>query len=248
MIAKMSLLPVALMSLVACGGDDPKPMVTTPDAKVFMDAPPPPECSVDKAGFGNLGLGTAMAPVSGDWFIMPTSGPYNGKVVFALGGTLGDPQAPIVDSLNILLPKNANGNFPMTATDLDTTGTPTATTPAYAFILGDYVKASMELTNLYWPSTGAITVTAIGETDGAAITGSVSMMNFREVDDQGSDIAGGCTTKIGGLSFNLKQMAMAATGKGNDDNVLDPATLTPKERLEIVKMIAAGKLQRLTPQ
>ena len=235
MIAKMSILPLALMSVVACGGDDPKPMITTPDAKVFMDAPAPPPCSVDKAGFGTLGLGTMAAPLESDWFEMPTMGPYMGKTVFALGGGLPGSTMTVRDTLIILLPKGTGG-FPMTAQMLDTTGNPTATTPAYGYILGDYDTGTMDFVNLYWPSSGSITVTAIAEPDGSAITGSVTAIDFREIDDSG-DVANGCTTKIGGLNFNLKQKAMAATGKG-DDNVLDPSMLTPQQRLEVAKALA----------
>ena len=234
MIAKMSILPVALLSLVACGGDD-KPTVTVKvDAKVFQDAPPPPPCGVDAAGFGTLSLGSTAMPVTGDWIDLPAdnmTGPYMGKTTFVLAGNLPGSTMTLRDPLIIIVPKG-NAGFPTGAVTLDPD--PNSTTPAaYGYILGDFDTGTNEFVNLYWPSTGSITITAISEADGGAITGSVSAINFREVDDSG-DVAGGCTTKIGGLNFTLKQMNMAATGK----EVVDPSTLTPAQRLAVAKAAA----------
>jgi hypothetical protein len=62
----------------------------------------------------------------------------------------------------------------------------------------------------YWGATGSIKFTSIGENDNNIIDGTTAPLTWREIDEMGADVAGGCTASMGmgqniGFSFYLQQ-------------------------------------------
>jgi len=222
MIAKTSLFSLALLSLVACGGDDGQIHVTV-DAKVFNDAPPPPECAVPKAGWPlGLVLGSSAMPVSYamgsmGWFQTPTDpGPYMNMRIFEMGAGLPSSTdgARDVFILEVLKP----GAGFQTGTAYVNDPDPNSTLPlARSYIFGD-VDANGDFSTLYYASSGQTSFSAISEAADAPVNGTASSLNFREVDDMNNDVAMGCTTKLAKLQFYLvnTESTMAA-GKPQGD-------------------------------
>ncbi|HEY5951626.1 MAG TPA: hypothetical protein VIV40_39300 [Kofleriaceae bacterium] len=196
---------LAAAAVVGCGGDDGGKVIV-PDAKVYQDAPVdvPHVCALGTMNtLGSLSLGTTAAPASGDFFIVPTQGANMGKTVFLLGGKLNNDAASDILAFEVVKPTGGfqtNSAYPFNAD-------PNAAYVAASYILGDYNSTAMTLGTFYYASSGSATFTMIGEADGNAIVGSVAATMYREVDDAGANVPGGCTASLGGLSFNLKQMA-----------------------------------------
>jgi hypothetical protein len=225
MLSKLSILSVALLPLVACGGDDGV-MVKRPDAKIFMDAPPPPPCSVQKSFALGLQLGASDDPVlyamgSLGWFRTPTEedgGPYVGKPIWTMSAALPDPQGDQnlrdIWVVEVLKPQAGFQTNTPYVNDPD----PVAAAPiARSYIFGDVDTSTGEFIHLYWASTGQTSFTQITEAPDANIFGATSTLNYREIDEQNADVAGGCTAKISSLKFYLKNTEdTAATGKAQD--------------------------------
>lgn len=226
MLSKLSMLSVALLPLVACGGDDGV-MVKRPDAKIFMDAPPPPPCSVQKNFALGLQLGDAADPVlyamgSMGWFRTPTEGPYAGMPIWTMSAALPDPQGDQnlrdIWVVEVLKPQ---AGFQVNTPYVNDPEPTSATPIARSYIFGDVDTASGEFIHMYWASTGQTTFTQITEAPDANVFGATSTLNYREIDDQNADVAGGCTAKISSLKFYLKNTeATMATGKTQQDLLL----------------------------
>lgn len=227
MISKISFLSAALIVVVGCGGDDPKIRVTV-DAKVWNDAPPPPECAVPKTGWSlGLSLGSTSMPISYamggmGWFQTPTMGVFSGKPIFTMGAGLPSSTASARDIFVLEVAKPGGGFATGTAYVNDPD--PNSTAPiADAYILGDVDTSSGDFTTLYWASSGSTTFTTISEAPDAKVEGNATSLNFREIDDMNNDVAMGCTTKLGRLSFYLVNTeSTTATGKAPNLQMLTP--------------------------
>jgi len=207
---RLLALPVLFLA-VGCGSDGTKkPQLL--DAKVFLDAgvDAAPTCAVPNT-FGALTLSNGGAPVESDWFFVPTMGADAGKTVLSIGAGLPGSTATVRDIIVVNYVKPLTGFALNTAVPFDPSPT-SATSVAYAYILGDYDTGTKMEAMDYFGSTGSITLTAVGESDGSAITGSFAASTYREIDENGADVANGCTSSLGKLDFLLKQKAMAFTG------------------------------------
>ena len=241
---RLLALPVLFVA-VGCGSDGTKkPMLL--DAKVFLDAgiDAAPACSV-MASLGSLTIGAA-APAMGNYFSIPMTGPDTGKKQFNLAGNLPSSTATEKDQLIIEYQKPVGG-FALTPKNFEPSAN--APTTVDAFLLGDVtgMPPNSNIAHFYWATTGALTLTAIGEADGNPIMGSVSMSNLGEIDQMtGAPIAGGCATVLGGLTFNLIQKA-AFVGDGqpqtvsNAGNELQP--MSPEEW-----QVALGRIEQYKAQ
>ncbi len=218
---RLLALPVLFVA-VGCGSDGTKkPMLL--DAKVFLDAgvDAPPTCAV-KTMFGGLTLNIPTMP--SDWFFQPPSGPNMGKQVLDISAALPDSTATLRDILSIRYIKPLQGFALNTAVPFDPS--PTSTTAvAFAILFGDYDTGTMMEAMDYWGSTGSLTLTAIGEADGASIKGMMATTAMRQIDANGADVAGGCATSLTGLAFDLKQMNMPFV-QGSPD-ILEVTRLMP---------------------
>lgn len=229
----------AMSSLVACGGDDAP---VTPDAKVFMDAPPDmtPACLAEIPA-GTLSLGSMQMRRSGDYFVVPESGPHMGKTVFFMGAGLPGSTAAVADILAFEYVEPDSGGFVTDAAiSFETDGAMTNYVAA-AYILADVNRSAMTIGQVYWASSGALTLTDIGESDGSMITGSVNTTNLREISQMtGADVPGGCTASLTGLSFALTQMAATMPFAPEKTPSGDLLELTEDEKLFLL-----GQIERL---
>jgi hypothetical protein len=149
-------------------------------------------------------IGTGSDPAIGEFFDTPVMGPNQGKKMFFLGGVFGG--ASPVNGMGIEVVKPATGFATNQAYPFQMTWNPTVAYTTAAYLLGDYDQATGKAKQMLVASNGSITFTAIGETSGAAIRGSVSMTSFREVDQKTYlDLPGGCTSQFTSLTFELKQ-------------------------------------------
>lgn len=205
---RLNHLSVVLFSalslpLIACGGDDDGGGgVVVPDAKVFMDAPPVqgPAC-LFPASIPAFTLPESGAPPSMSWIRKGTSGALNGVTYFGI--TIGlDADGKM--EVDFLVPRPTDGfktNTPYAfSTDPKAMGLP----PALA-IASDNIDAQGNPYRTLWASSGTLTFTAVGQTQGDAINATISTTNLREIDDNGADVAGGCMTSFAGITLNLQQ-------------------------------------------
>ena len=197
---------IAAAALVGCGGDDGH--VTVPDAKKADAAPDAPHMCLTMGSFGTLSIGTMAMPYAGtgtdagQWFFtdMDTQ-----KVYFSVGGRLNMDAAP--DILIFALDVPGAGSFTTGAPYAFQTD-PTAADQANQAILYADVNGNMA-TQVLWPQPGspnpALTFSMVGQTAGSKIFGTVNGITFKEVDDMGALVTGGCTTTMGGFNFFLSQ-------------------------------------------
>ncbi len=194
-----------LVALVGCGGGGD----SKPDAKIFLDAAidAPPMCGIPSAPL-NGSVGSVATPAMGNFFQNPTSGQYMGRTIFALGILLPSGTVALADSIEVVAAKPTTGPFPKN-TAIPFEINPAVMAPAGRSVgFGDEDSATMTVQNLYWPSSGSITYSAIAEATGSTITAQMAMTTYREIDENGADIVGGCTMAIT-LAFNLRQMPPA---------------------------------------
>ncbi len=190
------------LPLIACGGDDGGGGGGggTPDAKVFMDAAPDTAaaCAVP-ASFAGGTLGSDAMRQSDDWIKKTTQ---NQQTITYF--TVSIP----VD----MTQKNFLTLVAIKGTDW-TIGTPinfaTSPTQQGASALA-YIDENLNLSDgssdrTLWASSGSITFTEIAQTAGSKITFSTTAANFREIDDQGADVPGGCTSMAGAVQVFLQQ-------------------------------------------
>jgi hypothetical protein len=99
------------------------------------------------------------------------------------------------------VPRPAAGFAPGTFTfDPD----PKAAMPV-ALAFGEQGVMGMTSEKTLYATSGSITFTAIGQTMGSPIRGSISATTLREIDAQGNLVTGGCMSMLAGLQFFLTQ-------------------------------------------
>lgn len=222
------LFTVAIPTLVACGGDDGT-SIKIPDAKVFQDAPidVSTACSAPAMIPGGGSIGTMAMPAarqSGDWIEADT----DGNIAFELA--FRPSSSDMQNVLVFVVPKPEQGPFTAMAYPLDPD--PMSTDPDNAFA---YMQANIDVNagtvgRVLFASSGSITFSAIGQNANDLITGTLSAVNFREIDlNTAADVPGGCTSMLGAdVEFFLKQSSTVAReipgGNGRP----------PRIRLEVV--------------
>jgi hypothetical protein len=220
MRTQMFGLSFALSTLVACGGGGGS---KTPDSKLFLDAPidQMATCAV-MTSLGGLNLVSTMPS---DYIDTDRGGSLAGRTVLSVGGRLPSSTAALLDVLVVDYVKPMAGGFQLnTAINFDPN-------PAAApFVAASYVFGDLDpnvtpntVQNFYYASNGSITVTAVGETSGAAIKGSVASTSYREVDDNNADVPSGCATALTALNFDVVHNGMNfAPPTGNNADGLQP--------------------------
>jgi hypothetical protein len=203
---------ILLAALVGCGGGGNN----KPDAKIFLDAPidAPPMCAV-MASLGGLTLaGPVMngqpTPLMSDWVDTNRGGALMGKTVISFGGRLPSSTAALIDALIVDYVKPTTGGYQLnTAIPFEANAASATAFVAASYVFGDLDQSAMTVQNFYWSGTsstapsGSVTFTQAGDVNGAMIVGSVAATSYREIDDMNMDVAGGCTTSLTGLMFNL---------------------------------------------
>jgi hypothetical protein len=193
------LTALIAVPLIGCGGDD-GPTVKPVDAKVFMDAPPDTTlpCAIPMNVPGGT-LGDANNRQSANWIRKNMAGT---TTFFAVTIPLDMAQKNTV-TLAVI---KQGASWP-TNVDVNWTADPnSATGQAFSFMDENYNQTSMTSDREYWASTGSIKFTAIAQTADANIDFTTTSANYREIDANGADVAGGCTTTLGALTVFLKQM------------------------------------------
>ncbi|MCW5804055.1 MAG: DUF4215 domain-containing protein [Deltaproteobacteria bacterium] len=203
-------------------------------------------CAV-KDDLTSLSIGSQQQRATGDWFDTPAQGPNAGRKEFVIGARLPadlDNSNNTNDGMIVELFATAGVFVANQAKNFDTSPGAASNMVAYdaaAFVLGDFDQAGTVL-NLYWARNGSITLSAVGEANGAAITGTVTATDFADVDETGNVIPGGCTTKMGGLQLFLTQMAGAKPGA---PGILKPGEPGAMSREELQAMLTAVRERRI---
>jgi hypothetical protein len=233
-----------------------------PDAKKFMDAAvdAPHLCGID-ATIGSLSFGTMAAPVARNNFDRPDMGPDMGRLEYFIAARLSMGTTPPIDALifDVLQPGTAASPTAFqtnTPYSFETDATATGSITADAYLLGDF-DGSQTVQNFYWAQSGSVsfttfetpkkdtgTNTALNK-DGSKHFGTVTMVPFKEIDQEtGELLAGGCTTTMGGLSFFTQQNAdaIARTLPEQEDPVLEQAIARVKEFKAKRAMLKAQEL------
>lgn len=226
-VMRNRLSAVLVTFAAACGGGDTPTPVPVADSPAPIPDTGPLACSVGDFS-GGLTLGSTAMRVSNDWFTEPAmaGAPNEGKISLIVGARLPDDGGANPD-IFITEVVEQNAIFPLnTAINYEPSGTAT-TYNASSFIFGNFSQATSSLDHFYLASSGSITLTAVGQSDGNPIDGTTTAAAYRELDEQGADVAGGCATNIGVLEFHLVQMAMAfdGTNNANHENALTEAEL-----------------------
>ena len=189
----------------AHGGDDSGALTDSPrlDAQ-SSDAPGDGvghTCYVP-ADLGTLTLGNqGGGEATSNWF--STSGT---DTLLTIGASLPTGSPPDVMIITVVRPAAGfplNQNIPFA-----TTYSPPPANQTGFMIWGDYDTTVNPATHqqMLFASNGSIRFTAIGQNNGDLITGTVSMTDFREVNEAtAAPVVPGCTTKVGGIAFYLKQ-------------------------------------------
>lgn len=196
------IFTVATATLAACGGDDGGTMVTIPDAKVFMDAPPVVECSAPaNFGMGTLGsMGTPATRQTGDWIGADPFEAITGEVFTLVTGFTGDD----ANTLIFQVPKPEGGAWAPGTFNFETDPQAMTVPPALSFVQANIVGNTVG--RVLWPSAGSITFTQVGSTANSNIFGTVNMTSWVEIDvDTFMVVPGGCMSSITKLDFFLKQ-------------------------------------------
>ncbi|HEY5948291.1 MAG TPA: hypothetical protein VIV40_22495 [Kofleriaceae bacterium] len=157
------------------------------------------------ADLSSLTLGQSTSPAVMDWFYTPTSGPNSGKKTFRLAGKLNNDTLSDAITIEVVRPTAGfavNQAYPFT-TDPD----PNHAYSAASSLLGDIDTTNGVYLQYLSATNGSITFTAIGEVSNSNITGSVTMVDYLEVNETTNTfVTGGCATKLGGMMFYLRQM------------------------------------------
>ena len=235
------LIGSSLLALVVgCSSSDPK--VHPIDAKVFKDAAPdaPHLCGAD-AMYGQLSLGTMAAPLARQNFDRIMQGADMGKLEWFIAARLSMGTSPPIDGLiiDVTQPGTAAAPTPFqtnTPYTFETDATTTGSIVADCYILGDF-DGMQTVQNIYWAQQGAVTFTTFsGTAMNSNINGTVTMVPFKEIDqDTGEVMAGGCSTSIGGLNFFLSQNAAPPAREAPDGTFGDPKLDAAVQRIKELK-------------
>ncbi len=146
-----------------------------------------------------LTLGTSTTPLMSDWF--DTSGP---QAVFKIAARL--PGAGPVNLFVVSVVKPISG-FPLNQSIPFVTTYNANATETTSDILANVNQTNGTYTQFFLASNGSIQFTAIGQASNDLITGTVTMTDYREVNQTtGISVNPGCTTKLGSMAFHLRQM------------------------------------------
>jgi hypothetical protein len=157
----------------------------------------PRNCLLTQSTIGALSLGQASMPAAGNWFVI-----NQGEKSFRIAAAFE--QGPPQDALVIDVVRPAAG-FATNQAYVFETNPNAATYVAMSYLLADVDQQSMAAMT-YWASSGSVTFTAIGENANQNITGSVTAVNYREINPQtAQDVPGGCTASIAGVMLYLLQ-------------------------------------------
>jgi len=202
-LSSCSAVLVALVSLplIGCGGDDEGGGVMVPDAKVFMDAPPAQNTCEIPASVQGGSLGSDTMRQSDDWVYKPAQGPFKGKTVFSVSVPIDQGQTDFVTFIAVKNGATWTTNAPI---NFETNPTNLAAANAVAIIDQNLNAQTGASDKTLWASSGSITFSEIDQTANAKIT-FTGTANFREIDDQGADVAGGCTSMLGTVQVFLQQ-------------------------------------------
>ncbi len=169
-----------------------------------------------------------------NWFQVPTAGPNTGSDTFFIFAGLpadvdNDPTTTSDNVMGVELVSTSGAFILNQATNFATAADLSVATIAFepnqqgstsyqaaAYLFGN-VDGSGAFTHLYFASSGAITLTEGSDNPNTVIKGSVSTTAMREVDGT-ADVAGGCTTSLGGLAFALTQ-GQATFQQAEGDNL-----------------------------
>lgn len=196
----------------ACGGGDSGPVIVDTPPPI-PDTPPPAAPCPDNIGTGSVGTDAdpagpeCGAPGSGvmcDWYTVPMMGPNTGVKQF--GFNVGLPGGSENDLL--IIQYLDNPFVQGTARPFLTDATSTAAYGAAAFVFGNVNADGSAFDYFLFAGSGTINMTQVGgaaEAVGGISKGSITTTAFREVDDVGADVAGGCAMQVMGLSFVLEQ-------------------------------------------
>jgi hypothetical protein len=200
-LLRCSAVLTALLAvpLIGCGGDD-GPTVKPVDAKVFMDAPPDTTlpCAIPMNQAGGT-LGSDAMRQSANWIRKNMAGT---TTFFAVTIPLDMAQKNTLTLAVIKSGANWTTNAP-----LNWVADPNAATAqAFAFMDENYNSTSMTSDRTYWASSGSIQFSQIAQTAGAKIDFVTTSSAFREIDANGADVAGGCTSTVGAITGFLQQM------------------------------------------
>lgn len=208
MIAKMSLLSAALLSLVACGGDDGGGIklvdAKVADAKVFMDA----KMCATPATFSGGTIGSATMTSPGQFFVKNMT---TNVVSFAIAITISKQTDALKDILYVQVPTPANGFMANVPYNFATDATNVSGAAAIALLDGDTPMQGADGTMTLFPENGNITFSQVGLNNGDNVFFTIGMANYKEIDADGNQVAGGCASNLGNITIFGKQNAAAPT-------------------------------------
>jgi hypothetical protein len=201
------LLPVLFVPAIACGGGESKPPVPVDSTPVTPDSPAALECpptglsgAIAKADGSAVGLPPGACGADGmtpcDWYIAPEDGSNVGitELLLIIG---------VQDTMDQLQFHLATPIVANQAVNWETDATSTAAYQALAIYLQSQNGSSVD--RILFPQSGSITATESNQAQNGITKGSISATTFAELDDDGAVLAGGCTSDITSLTFNLAQ-------------------------------------------
>lgn len=235
-----SLLAVA--ALVGCGGDDGH--IKVPDAKVFKDSAidAPHMClSMASLGSGSVGTMAVPQPAGGtgmSWFYKNS---MTGTIYFGIAIKMNNDATPDVVYFIVDEP---SGGFVSGVPYSWITDPTSSATGAVSFLDTD-VDASNNTTQELWPQNGTIQFSMIAKTAGANVFATVSATTYKEIDDNGALVAGGCTSMLGGMNLYLKNTNAAPTRLAPAD---DHGSVTPDGTFQAIPVFSKQEAIELMKQ
>jgi len=186
-------------------GDAGEDSVSIDAGDASVDATPDaPHVCYTPLDIGGATFGTTGNPIVSEWFDTPTSGPNAGKKEFVVSAQL-DQTSP-TDVLAFVVARPTGGFVANQAYAFATDATPNLPYSALALMYGDFVTATTTYQQYLFAANGSVTFSQIGETSNSTITGTMNPTDFREVNEAtGAVIPNGCTTRIGTVTFYLRE-------------------------------------------
>ncbi|MEO8845290.1 MAG: hypothetical protein ABI591_01695 [Kofleriaceae bacterium] len=226
---KLSLLSLACLPLLACGGDDANSKkVTVIDAKTFLDAPPAAGCKAPSTyAAASLGSGVYAGDTPAGGAMFPEHSQEVQAVLAHTGSGTGS--ADTVDLMDMLLVQGGSGMFAAGINagtyTIDPTMDNTLQIVLWPALPGNTtsIPAAYLASEQYLAFSGSLTLTAEGAA-GSAMTGTLSSLDFVHVNlannqftaanDDGS--GGSCESMASSISFSKQLKAVAPTFQGQE--------------------------------
>lgn len=234
------LLSLVLAPAVACGGGDsptPTPIDTPPPTP---DSPPAPvACPAD-------GLGTQMAipigPMCGDgtiqcdFYNIEDTGPNTGTNKLEMGVLLSDGGENVGAGNDVIIYQILSPFILNTPVNwlTDAAASETASYAAATFLLNS--ENGVDVERLLWATNGSATITSTSEAPGGVTNVTMTNVTYKEVDDAGAVVAGGCEATVGIKGFAL------TNGNGTFQK---PKRAEPGSREETLLRNASDKIARI---